>query len=173
MFRVLFVLFVVIPIIEIAVLMQVGSLLGAWPTVAIVILTAWFGAKNVRQQGLSTMQSVQHKMNAGEMPSNEIITSFLLLVAGVLLITPGFITDAFGLLLLVPAVRSILLVNVQKHMATSAASKTFNAQGGRTFDAEYDSNAANDFSSSSASNHKPSANLHQGNTIEGEFERKD
>lgn len=173
MFRVLFILFVVIPIVEIAVLMQIGSLLGAWPTVAIVILTAWFGAKNVRQQGLSTMQSVQHKMHAGEMPSNEIITSFLLLVAGVLLITPGFITDAFGLLLLVPAVRNILLVNVQKHMATSASAKTFNGQGGRTFDGEYDSDETNGFSSSRATKDKPSANLHQGNTIEGEFERKD
>ena len=97
MFRVFFFLFIVVPIIEIAVLMQVGALLGAWPTVAIVIITAWLGAKNVRQQGIATIQSVQTKMAQGEAPSDEIVAGLLLLVAGILLVTPGFVTDFFGL----------------------------------------------------------------------------
>ncbi len=164
MFRVLFILFVIIPIIEIAVFMQVGNILGFWPTLSIVILTAWFGAKNVRQQGLSTMQSVQHKMHSGEVPSNEIITSFLLLVAGVLLITPGFITDALGLLLLVPSIRGALLSNVQQHMTTSPKGASFN---------QYDDNTDNGFSSANKNNNKTSKSVHQGTTIEGEFERKD
>ena len=58
MFRLLFVLFIIIPIIEISVLMQVGELLGMWPTIGVVILSAWVGAKYVRQQGLATLQSV-------------------------------------------------------------------------------------------------------------------
>ena len=116
MFQVLFVLFIVIPIIEIAVLIQVGELLGLWPTIAIVITSAWLGAKYVRQQGLATMQSVQSKMAQGEMPSTEIVTGLMLLVAGVLLVTPGFVTDIFGLMLLIPQVRQAIAAMVQKHM---------------------------------------------------------
>ena len=122
MFRILFALFIVVPIIEITVLMQVGELIGAWPTVAIVIISAWLGAKYVRQQGLATLQSVQTKMAQGEMPSGEIVTGLMLLVAGVLLVTPGFVTDIFGLLLLVPNVRRALASTVQKHINTSQGS---------------------------------------------------
>ena len=68
MFRFLFILFIVVPIIEIMVLMNVGAWLGVWPTIAIVIITAWLGAKNVKQQGIATLNSVQTKMAQGEMP---------------------------------------------------------------------------------------------------------
>ena len=105
MFPVLFLLFVLVPIIEISVLIQVGSVIGTWPTIAIVILTAWLGAKFVKQQGIATLRNVQEKSARGEVPSEEIITGFLLLVAGVVLVTPGFVTDAIGLSLLVPGVR--------------------------------------------------------------------
>jgi len=108
MFRLLFVLFIIIPIIEISVLMQVGELLGMWLTIGIVILSAWIGAKYVRQQGLATLQSVQAKMAQGEVPSSEIVTGLMLLVAGVLLVTPGFVTDIFGLSLLVPSIRQAI-----------------------------------------------------------------
>ena len=166
MFRVLFVLFVVIPIIEIAVLMQVGALLGAWPTVGIVIITAWLGAKNVRQQGLSTMQSVQEKMARGEAPSDEIVAGFLLLIAGVLLITPGFVTDTFGLLLLVPTFRQVLIKNVQQQMATRQNNHSHfhfhQAPQNSPFEQSQPPKA-----------NKKSSHLDQGNTIEGEFERKE
>lgn len=173
MFRVLFLLFIVIPIIEIAVLMQVGEVLGAWPTVGIVIITAWLGAKNVRQQGLATMQSVQNKMAAGEMPSDEIVAGFLLMIAGVLLITPGFVTDAFGLLLLVPPFRSALIKNVQQHMVNRP-------QGNHSQGSPFGFHASGSFNQSQTFDQKPSASndeapssIHQGNTIEGEFERKE
>ena len=122
MFRILFALFIIVPIIEITVLMQVGELIGAWPTIAIVIVSAWLGAKYVRQQGIATLQSVQTKMAQGEMPSSEIVTGLMLLVAGVLLVTPGFVTDIFGLSLLVPAIRHALANSVQKHIKTSQGS---------------------------------------------------
>lgn len=164
MFRVLFLLFIVVPIIEIMVLMNVGAWLGAWPTIAIVIITAWLGAKNVKQQGVATLQSVQTKMAHGEMPSDEIVAGLLLLVAGVLLVTPGFVTDFFGLSLLVPQVRKVLIKSVQQHLVTSSVSsgqgfgfhaQTFNQN---TFDQE--SNDLHD-------------QKHQGHTLDGEFERKD
>lgn len=169
MFRVLFVLFVVIPIIEIAVLMNVGAWLGAWPTIAIVIITAWLGAKNVKQQGIATLNSVQTKMAQGEMPSDEIVAGLLLLVAGVLLVTPGFVTDFFGLSLLVPQVRGMLINSVQQHLKTASASSSqtfsFHAQ---TFNQTPFSEKPLDRSSADLQDEK-----RQGKTLDGEFERKD
>ena len=116
MFKVLFLLFVIMPIIEIMVLMNVGALIGALPTIGLVIITAWLGAGMVRQQGLATYQSVQSKLAQGQMPSDEIIAALLLLVAGVLLVTPGFVTDIFGLLLLWPTSRAAIVKVVQQQL---------------------------------------------------------
>jgi len=175
MFRVLFALFIIIPIIEITVLMQVGELIGAWPTIAIVIISAWLGAKYVRQQGLATLQSVQTKMVQGEMPSSEIVTGLMLLVAGVLLVTPGFVTDVFGLSLLLPKVRQALANTVQQHIKTNPTgafganahfhSSTFTQTSGQTYDNEVDN-------SDVFTPQKPIAH-HQGEIIEGDFKRKD
>lgn len=168
MFQLLFVLFIIIPIIEITVIMQVGALLGVWPTVAIVIFSAWLGAKYVRQQGLATLQSVQLKMAQGEMPSGEIVTGLMLLVAGVLLVTPGFVTDTFGLLLLVPSVREGIVKQVQKQIKVNqfkaGASFNHNAQG-NVYQHESQEHG---FTQDS----KPVSH-HEGETLEGEFQRKD
>lgn len=178
MFRVLFALFIIVPIIEITVLMQVGALIGAWPTVAIVIVSAWLGAKYVRQQGLATLQSVQTKMAKGEMPSSEIVTGLMLLVAGVLLVTPGFVTDIFGLLLLVPTVRQALASSVQKHIKTSQGS-TFGAnvhfhssastqENGHVYENDVD----NEVDNSDVFTPKKTITHHQGETIEGDCSEK-
>ena len=167
MFRILFLLFIVIPIIEIAVLMQVGEALGAWPTVGLVIFTAWLGAKNVRQQGLSTMQSLQNKMAVGEMPSEEIVAGFLLMIAGVLLITPGFVTDTFGFLLLVPKFRAGLIRSVQQQLAS---------RGGQTSSFSFHQShgfAQNTVEQPHSFSNTPSSNSNNSNIIDGEFERKD
>lgn len=179
MFRVLFALFIIVPIIEITVLMQVGELIGAWPTVAIVIFSAWLGAKYVRQQGIATLQSVQTKMAQGEMPSSEIVTGVMLLVAGVLLVTPGFVTDIFGLLLLVPKVRQALANTVQKHIQTSQGnafganvhfhSSTFTQTGNHTYENETDSSEVFTQQKAFLSEKQDQ----QGETIEGDFKRKD
>ncbi len=178
MFRILFALFIIIPIIEITVLMQVGELIGAWPTVAIVIVSAWLGAKYVRQQGLATLQSVQAKMAQGEMPSGEIVTGLMLLVAGVLLVTPGFVTDIFGLSLLIPKVRQALAGSVQKHIHTSQGSafggnphfhsSTF-TQGGNVYENEVDN--AEVFTTEQPVISEE--NYRHSETIEGDFKRKD
>jgi UPF0716 protein FxsA len=175
MFRVLFALFIIVPIIEITVLMQVGELIGAWPTVAIVIVSAWLGAKYVRLQGLATLQSVQTKMAQGEMPSGEIVTGLMLLVAGVLLVTPGFVTDIFGLLLLIPQVRKALSSSVQKHIHTTQAgafgasaqfhSSQFTQSGGNTYENEVDD--VDVYIQTEAISHD------KDDSIEGDFKRKD
>lgn len=168
MFQLLFILFVVIPIIEITVIMQVGALLGVWPTVAIVILSAWLGAKYVRQQGLATLQSVQTRMAQGEMPSGEIVTGLMLLVAGVLLVTPGFVTDILGLALLIPSVRSAIASNVQKHIKVNqlgAGASFHHSSTGNVYQHEADSEPF--------TQKKEPISHHQGETIEGEFNRKE
>lgn len=101
-------LFIAVPLIEIAVFIQVGGLIGLWPTIAIVIATAFAGTALLRHQGLATLRRAQESLNRGEMPLREVFDGACLLVAGVLLLTPGFVTDATGLLLFLPPVRAWL-----------------------------------------------------------------
>ncbi len=107
--KVLFVLFIVVPIVEMFVLIKVGSLIGALPTVALVLLTAVVGVALIRAQGFSTLRRAQVRMAHGEVPAQEMIDGLCLAVGGVMLLTPGFVTDTFGFLLLVPGVRKWML----------------------------------------------------------------
>ena len=101
----LFLLFVLIPIIEIALLIQVGSVIGLLPTIGIVILTAVIGTTMLRQQGLATLNTAQQRMQSGQMPAQQIGEGLLLVFGGALLLTPGFATDAFGFACLIPVTR--------------------------------------------------------------------
>ena len=105
MFLKLFIAFTLIPVLELYVMIKVGSALGALNTIAIVIVTAVAGAHLARTQGLQTMLRVRARLNAGEMPTDDLIDALIIFLAGVVLLTPGFITDAFGILLLIPATR--------------------------------------------------------------------
>lgn len=98
-------IFIAMPIIEIAVLLRVGSSLGWLLTLAIVILTAILGTALLRQQGLATLNRARQRLGAGEMPAEQLLEGMVLLVGGVLLLTPGFVTDAFGFACLVPISR--------------------------------------------------------------------
>lgn len=97
--------FIVLPIAEIALLIHVGGLIGAWETVALVILTAVMGTALFRAQGIRVLLRAQDVMEQGGFPAKELFDGMCILVAGVLLLTPGFITDALGLALLVPGLR--------------------------------------------------------------------
>lgn len=100
--RYLLLLFIVMPIVEIGVLINVGSWLGLWPTLLIVILTAVLGTWMLRQQSAATMMQAQDRLRAGELPAQQIFEGVLLLVGGVLLLTPGFVTDGIGFACLMP-----------------------------------------------------------------------
>lgn len=102
-------LFIAVPLLEIAVFIQVGGFIGLWPTIGLVLLTAVVGTSLLRAQGLATLNRAQASMQRGEMPLREVFDGACLLVAGVLLLTPGFVTDAMGLLLFLPPVRAGLL----------------------------------------------------------------
>lgn len=106
MFRILFILFLTIPLLEIYILMQVGSLLGPMPTIALCIFTAALGAALLRWQGIQTLARVQQKLQQGEIPATDMLAGMILLLSGALLLTPGFFTDIIGFLCLVPAFRN-------------------------------------------------------------------
>ncbi|TKB43972.1 FxsA family protein [Thalassotalea mangrovi] len=168
MFRILFLLFIFVPVLEILLLINVGSVLGALPTVALVILTAWLGATLVKQQGMSTMQSMQAKLASGQMPSDEIIASVLLLVSGVTLLTPGFITDALGLLLLWPVSRQFLVNKIKPHMVARQGQHFGFQQGFGSYQQDI-SEPDNDPFAGNPDSNQP----RQPSTLEGEYERKD
>jgi len=105
MFFVLLLLFFTVPLVEIYVLLEVGGVIGALPTIGLVVLTAVIGAGLIRAQGLATLGRVQQELERGELPAVGIIEAALLLVAGALLLTPGFVTDTAGFLILVPPLR--------------------------------------------------------------------
>lgn len=106
-FFVLF-LFIAIPVSEIAVFIQVGDLIGLWPTLAVVILTAIIGTALLRAQGLATLMRAQTSLDQGVVPAVELFDGVCLLLAGALLLTPGFLTDSVGFLLFFPPFRALI-----------------------------------------------------------------
>ena len=108
-FRSLLALFLIVPIIEIYLLIQVGGVIGAIPTVFLVVFTAVLGALLLRQQGFATLGRVQASMARGELPALQLLEGVLLLFGGALLLTPGFFTDAIGFVCLIPPLRQGLI----------------------------------------------------------------
>ncbi|MBF0447617.1 MAG: FxsA family protein [Magnetococcales bacterium] len=108
MFRLLLFLFIAIPILEIYILIQVGEKIGLLSTLLTIICTALVGASLVRHEGIKTLYNLQEKLNRQEMPGQELADGALLLLAGVLLVTPGFFTDGVGFFLAFPWSRALL-----------------------------------------------------------------
>ena len=106
MFKVLFLAFLLIPLMELYVLIQVGAQIGALSTIALCIFTAALGAFLLRLQGLITLKRVRERIDHGEMPATDLIEGFILLISGLLLLTPGFVTDVLGFLCLIPGLRT-------------------------------------------------------------------
>jgi len=102
----LFLIFVAVPILEIALFIQVGGWLGLFPTLLIVVLTALIGTHLVRSQGLAELTRLQKSLSTLENPAEPLAHGAMILVAGVLLLTPGFFTDALGFSFLIPSVRT-------------------------------------------------------------------
>ena len=102
----LFLAFTIIPIIEIYLLIEIGSMFGVLTAVTLVILTGFLGAFLARMQGLQTLYRIQESLREGRMPSGELLDALLIVIAGLVLLTPGFLTDSAGFLLLIPATRN-------------------------------------------------------------------
>ena len=104
MFRLL-ILFIAVPLIELALLLWIAQHIGGWETFALVVVTGFVGASLARAEGLKTMRQIQRALAEGRMPGDALLQGAMILVAGALLVTPGVMTDAVGLLLLIPATR--------------------------------------------------------------------
>lgn len=108
-FHLLFLVFLLIPLLEIYLLIQVGGVIGALPTVFLVVFTAVLGAALLRLQGLTTLNRVREALNRGELPTVAMLEGVVLVLSGALLLTPGFFTDLIGFLGLIPPLRQALI----------------------------------------------------------------
>lgn len=142
----LLLLFVAVPIIEIALFIKVGGWIGLWPTLAIVVATAIIGTLLLRHQGTAVLRQLQESLDRGTNPVDPIAHGALILVAAVLLLTPGFFTDTVGFLLLVPSLRRAAIRWGAAQIAargtvtfTSTSSRTGSRAGvsGELLDGEY------------------------------------
>ncbi|MGU5817562.1 FxsA family protein [Aeromonas hydrophila] len=155
----LFLLLVGLVVLELTVMIEVGSVIGALPTVGLLILTAVLGSSLVRSEGIKTLFNAQQKMQQGEMPGREVMGGMMLALAGLLLIIPGFVTDFFGILLLQPWLRNKLA-----DMLIGSNQFKMQMGGFQARQQPLDEVPGND---------QPGQAPRSGTTIEGEFERKE
>ncbi|MDX1754710.1 MAG: FxsA family protein [Marinobacter sp.] len=118
-------LFIILPIVEMAILIKVGTVIGALNTIGLVLLTAVIGAALLRQQGFATLLRANERLNSGELPAKEVAEGLILAVGGALLLTPGFVTDAVGFLCLLPGSRHWLAAQALKKLVVSSRSQGF------------------------------------------------
>lgn len=121
---VLFLILLIIPIVEIALFIQVGGAIGLLPTLAIVVLTAVLGSTMIRAQGLRTWMQARASLDRGEMPVHELFDGLCIFAAGIMLVTPGFFTDALGVLLLLPPIRHLLSERLVRSMVVIRGGRT-------------------------------------------------
>ncbi len=107
MFLKLFLLFTVVPVLELTVLIKMGTIIGTTNTIALILLTGVGGAALAKSQGLSLITRIQSDLQEGRLPAEELLNGAFVLVGGVLLLTPGFITDILGFILLIPFTRNL------------------------------------------------------------------
>jgi len=112
----LLLLFVVLPAVELALLIEVGGRIGTPATIGLIALTGVVGASLARRQGLGVVRQLQSEMDGGRLPAGTLLDGVMVLVAGALLVTPGILTDVFGFLCLVPAFRSLLKAGVRRRL---------------------------------------------------------
>lgn len=117
--------FIGVPLLEIAVFIQAGEILGLWPTLGLVVLTAFLGTWQLRAQGLATLARARAQVDQGALPARELFDGACLLVAGALLLTPGFVTDTAGFLLFLPPLRDALRHLLARHIQTRMDTHVF------------------------------------------------
>ncbi len=135
------VLFLIIPIIEVYILIEVGGIIGAGWTILLIVLTAIVGVNLLRQQGISTLMRANSLMSQGQLPAMEILEGLFLAVGGALLVTPGFFTDAIGFICLIPYTRRgiirYLLLNSTIRTSYTVHRETTERSGSHTIEGEY------------------------------------
>jgi len=128
MFSKLLLIFIAIPLIELALLVKIGEIIGFWPTIGLVIVTGVIGASLAKAQGFLIFNKIQGELRAGRLPASEMIDGLLILIGGIVLLTPGLLTDLTGFALMIPPVRAVLKKWLRKkfgHMIETGRSQFF------------------------------------------------
>ncbi len=124
--QIIFLFFLIVPFVEIYLLLQIGGIIGVFPTIFMVVFTAVLGAWLLRKQGIATWQRFQDNLKQGEIPAYEMIEGPILLVGGALLLTPGFFTDGLGFACLVPLLRKKMAQYIiENHLLHAQVGATF------------------------------------------------
>ena len=159
-------LFIIVPLIELYFIIVVGGAIGAFWTVLLVVVTAIVGVNLLRTQGMNTLTRAQRNMAQGQIPAMEMMEGIALAVAGVLLITPGFLTDAIGFLCLMPASRQAIIRYI---LARSSVQTGFSGQSA-SWQSEQDYQQHQKKPGEAPPQTKPPK---VGHTIEGDYRRED
>jgi len=159
LFKFLLLIFILVPAVEIYLLITVGGVIGALPTILLVIGTAVVGVQLLRLQGLSTFARLQNSLQQGDLPTTVMLEGVVLLLCGALLLTPGFFTDAIGFLMLIPHLRRWVIERLIRRVVFTTA-----ANFGNPHHSAHPHNPAN------GEAHGPGNGPR---TLEGEFHRED
>lgn len=154
----LLIIFILVPLIELAVLIKVGGVIGIGWTIAAIVLTAIIGVQLLKAQGLSTLTRAGERLQAGDIPMQELAEGFLLALAGAMLLTPGFLTDLLGFFLLVPGMRGQLARTVMGFLQPGSMTTYSRARTRSAYQSRSSSNPSNNSG---------------GNVVEGEYHRED
>ena len=123
-FKILLFLFITLPLLELYLLIRVGAAIGVLETILLCVFTAVLGAALLRRQGLQTLANIQSRLDRRELPAADLLHGALLLLSGALLLTPGFVTDFFGFICLVPAFRRWLASHLLARILRSRLRRT-------------------------------------------------
>lgn len=164
--RILLILFIAMPIIEMWVLIEVGSVIGALPTIGLVLLTACIGLGLLRAQGVGALARAQAKLRAQQVPIREMADGLFFAIGGALLLTPGFVTDAIGFACLTPGIRTLLLSVIAKQLLGRGQSGAFKSNMGSHFESQND----DFFEGKPRDVNPPKSKSNQ--VIDGDFERE-
>ncbi len=182
MFGLLVFLFTVVPTVELYLLFKIGGQIGGLNTLMIVLFTGVLGASLARSQGLSILHKIQNDMNQGALPANQIIHGLMVFAGGLLLLTPGFMTDIVGFSLVMPGPRHILIIWVKKMLERAMKEGnlqfgSFGSKGSQGFYSytshENQENSFNQFERQLERHSAESDSQLEGDVIEAEFTEKD
>lgn len=123
--RVLILLFILISAAEIGVLLLSGNTIGIWPTIVLLVATGVLGSYLAKKQGMNTLKKVQEQLQYGRMPGDEILNGVCILLGGIMLLSPGFLTDIIGLILLLPPTRAAMKPIILKMLKKWMSNNTF------------------------------------------------
>ncbi|WP_020396785.1 FxsA family protein [Thiolinea disciformis] len=162
-FPIIAVLLLLVPVLEIYLFVKVGGWIGFLPTIALLILMTFVGSYFVRHQGLSTLARIQKSMAQGQLPARDMLEGVLIVIGGILMMIPGFLSDILGILCILPPTRLAIAAALIPSVAARVQRSTFSAS-------PFETSPQQPFNPINSSQ---SAHGQRGATIEGEFVRKD